>query len=741
MKYENMLASRYIKSQKRQSVFTVISIAVAVAIMTMIFVLHGVMINCIRNTVYSQKPYHLVIHDVTKSQANNLWYVKCVGTVKKQRDEDGVISAMIMFDKDIGYRDAWLEDALKRIGAAEKYEHGEYEWNDILMLTDAVDDEGHLNRMRIFAFFFIFAVFFAIALRLVVDTAFEISSKERERQYGVLQSIGATPGQIINIITAEGMRQCVIAIPAGLISGIVLARVMYGAVLSAGLLDYIKGTCSTEPELGFSVDPVMLLVSAAVGAAWVFLSAYGVGIRVVKKSPIEAIKSRPNEVKKIRKHTLSGLIFGISGSIASRSTRRQKKRFIITVLSLTISITLFSLFSEMTDTFENNINDLIDDYGFECDFVAESISYNFQGSSYDHALKELEKSGLFKDVELCITCMNKSADPELKTAAVTCYVNKAYYDHIFGDNAPVSYEELAHSGEYICNLSWTGLKDNSIVPKSGDTCTVISERRTLPDGLDTEKMEFLEVNQSIIREPSEHEIKIAGGAETKDKVFISYSGLFIGTLETYNEIKDEYYGNTSELAAYFCNALSEDKYNEKVHKEIADWFEANSDTAVLSYDLLEEKINIHNIMAAIRTGGLIINLLLAFTAIVNMMNIISTGIANRKSEMASLQCMGMTEGQLKFMTAIECLQYSAVSAVFSLVLSVLLIIGTEKFWTLMTGDMTDRTQNIINGMLVSTPYFRIFISTAATFMIGCITSFVMLKTHGSESLADQIRTE
>ena len=223
MKYENMLASRYIKSQKRQSVFTVISIAVAVAIMTMIFVLHGVMINCIRNTVYSQKPYHLVIHDVTKSQANNLWYVKCVGTVKKQRDEDGVISAMIMFDKDIGYRDAWLEDALKRIGAAEKYEHGEYEWNDILMLTDAVDDEGHLNRMRIFAFFFIFAVFFAIALRLVVDTAFEISSKERERQYGVLQSIGATPGQIINIITAEGMRQCVIAIPAGLISGIVLA--------------------------------------------------------------------------------------------------------------------------------------------------------------------------------------------------------------------------------------------------------------------------------------------------------------------------------------------------------------------------------------------------------------------------------------------------------------------------------------------------------------------------------------
>ena len=155
MKYEEMLASRYIKFQKRQSTFTVISIAIAVAIMTMIFVLHGVMISCIRNTVYKSAPYHLVIHDVTKGQAKNLWYVKCVGSVKTERDEEGCLSAMIMFDKDIGYRNAWLENATKRIGAYELYEQEQYEWNDMLMTIDTVDDEGHLNRIRIFVFFFI----------------------------------------------------------------------------------------------------------------------------------------------------------------------------------------------------------------------------------------------------------------------------------------------------------------------------------------------------------------------------------------------------------------------------------------------------------------------------------------------------------------------------------------------------------------------------------------------------------
>ena len=45
MRYENLLASRYIKAQKRQSVFTVISIATAVAVMATIFLLYSVFIN------------------------------------------------------------------------------------------------------------------------------------------------------------------------------------------------------------------------------------------------------------------------------------------------------------------------------------------------------------------------------------------------------------------------------------------------------------------------------------------------------------------------------------------------------------------------------------------------------------------------------------------------------------------------------------------------------------------------
>ena len=330
MRYENLLASRYIRAQKRQSVFTCVSIIAAVAVMTMIFLLYSVCMNCMENTYYSEAPYHLVFSELTEEQGEAMADFEEVRSVKLERTPDGV-SAYVLFGSDIGDREIWLMNAARKIGAFDKYErskyssmHGAYEWNDNLMRMDGVYDGAHLVKLRIFCIFFIFAVLFAFALRLIIDTAFEVSSKERERHYGVLQSIGATPEQIVRIITLEGMRLCVIAIPFGLIAGIGFAYLMYKVLLAAGIADLFHGMTAAKVSLPFSVDWRMLLIAAAVGIVWVFLSAYGVGMRIIKKAPMEAITARADDVQKVRRRTLSGLLFGISGSIASRNARRQK---------------------------------------------------------------------------------------------------------------------------------------------------------------------------------------------------------------------------------------------------------------------------------------------------------------------------------------------------------------------------------------------------------------------------------
>ena len=72
MRYESLLASRYIKSQKRQSIFTLISIAVAVAVMTMLFVLYGTLRDNLRTNAYNKAPYHLIIFDWPENKASML---------------------------------------------------------------------------------------------------------------------------------------------------------------------------------------------------------------------------------------------------------------------------------------------------------------------------------------------------------------------------------------------------------------------------------------------------------------------------------------------------------------------------------------------------------------------------------------------------------------------------------------------------------------------------------------------
>ena len=161
MRYENLLASRYIRAQKRQSVFTCVSIIAAVAVMTMIFVLYSVCMNCMENTYYSEAPYHLVFSELTEEQGEAMADFEEVRSVKLERTPDGV-SAYVLFGSDIGDREIWLMNASRKIGAFDKYErskyssmHGAYEWNDNLMQINGIGDSAHLFKLRIFCIFFI----------------------------------------------------------------------------------------------------------------------------------------------------------------------------------------------------------------------------------------------------------------------------------------------------------------------------------------------------------------------------------------------------------------------------------------------------------------------------------------------------------------------------------------------------------------------------------------------------------
>lgn len=742
MRFERLLAGRYIRSQKRQSAFTVISIIVAVAIITMVFVLYGVFINNYKNITYSSAPYHLLVSGITEEQAEAIHNDPHVERLILNVMQDDKVAASVMFKDDIGDREGWLQNLAIKNGFEKIIQDKKYEWNDKLMMLDSIGDNAHLAKLRIFCIFFIVALFMAFALRLVIDTAFEISSKERERHYGVLQSIGATPEQVVKIITSEALKLCIIAIPFGLVSGIVFAYAMYHLILNAGLTNIFHGMANTITALPFSIEPLMLLVAAVVGVVWVFLSAYGVGMRVIRKSPMEAITVRENNVKKVKLHTLSGLLFGVSGSIASRNARRQKKRFVITVLTLTVSITMFALGSTITESVEHSITKFLNFNMRGNDFLAELISDNYKGTTYEDSLKEIAESGLFKDIGIIV-----SKDVYVSDSSQTFYadyVNKEYYERLFGDDPEVSYEELAETGGYILNTSSSYYKaiESEI---NNDSVQITTNYRKLDKDKITENMDWIDLYRASEVENKEHTFNIIG----KDEGIISaelVSGQLIGAIDTYKAVKDDYYCNFDDYATCSFSAVNEGGYNAQNYKKIIDFFNEHIDTVEITLDGYKPKWITRNVISAIKTGILMLNVLIALMALINLMNIISTGIANRRAEFASLQCVGMTDKQLKRMAVIECLQFIAAAAFFSGIICALLTSGTETILrSLIKNSFVDESEETRKMMLELvqidhvTPFVRIGAASLAAFAAGCITSFVMLRMQNTDSLSDQIR--
>ena len=240
IKFERMLAKRYIAAQKRHSVLTVCSIVIAVALMTMFFTGYTTMSGIMRAVHYDKAPYHMEFRDVTAKQAQYLSELPEVGEFDKlvNDEKQNSYTVRLLFDKyiddDAEYLRRINEEGSLGIEIPFLFSSGhslstpQFENNQSLMQDDRVTLAGRASAVTAIAIMFIFVLFVAMALRLIIDTAFEVSSKERERQFGVLQSIGATPKQIVRILTHEGMLLSVIGVPLGAAAGIGLALLFAG---------------------------------------------------------------------------------------------------------------------------------------------------------------------------------------------------------------------------------------------------------------------------------------------------------------------------------------------------------------------------------------------------------------------------------------------------------------------------------------------------------------------------------
>jgi len=183
-----------------------------------------------------------------------------------------------------------------------------------------------------------------ISTIVVIYNAFQISVVERMKQFGLLRSIGATRKQIRQIVMKEAAVLAFIAIPIGVVCSLLALAILQAFFLI--LLD--KGSDVSF----FNIDWKILLTSSILTLITVLVSSYYPAFFAGRISPLLAISSRLSIKKeKIKKQNNKVLKkpFSFPLNMAIKNVKRNKNRYMVTILSIIISSVLFITFSSLMD--------------------------------------------------------------------------------------------------------------------------------------------------------------------------------------------------------------------------------------------------------------------------------------------------------------------------------------------------------------------------------------------------------
>lgn len=174
----------------------------------------------------------------------------------------------------------------------------------------------------------------------LIYNAFTISVSERQKEYGLLKSIGASRGQIRSTVLFEALMTGI----SGIIPGIAVGLLGTGITLHlmSGTLTALRS--DTTARLHLIISWKGLLLASVICMATVLIAAWIPAHRAIKAAPMDAIRQKDDiniSRKSMRTPRYIKKLFGLEGVLTSRNFQRSRRRFRATILSLSISVVLF----------------------------------------------------------------------------------------------------------------------------------------------------------------------------------------------------------------------------------------------------------------------------------------------------------------------------------------------------------------------------------------------------------------
>ncbi len=215
--------------------------------------------------------------------------------------------------------------------------------------TDFYQDDSVPFFPVITAVFVFVSMIVGLAAVSIVRNTFSLTVTERLTDFGLLRCAGATPGQILGMLTQEVGFMLVLAVPLGLLLG---TAASLGLIFIVNSMDF-----AGLPTIYLAVSPLYCAISVAIGLAATFIAVINPFRAVTRISPVEV--TRGNRLVKLprratRQNRLARLVFGFSGDLSLRNMKRNGKRSRTVLVSMTICVALFLCASGLLAVFSSD---------------------------------------------------------------------------------------------------------------------------------------------------------------------------------------------------------------------------------------------------------------------------------------------------------------------------------------------------------------------------------------------------
>ncbi len=640
-------------------------------------------------------------------------------------------------------------------------EDTEVMYNQSLLRWLGIEDNSNLIIVLMGLMAILIVVIMAGSITLIYN-AFSISLRERTVQFGLLSSIGATKKQLRQAMRYEAFFVSIVGIPLGILAGVGGIGVTLHYI-GGGLSNWIHGTKAGIPLY----VPVWAVVAAAVIAfVTIMISVWLPSRRIRKITPMEAIRSsadiriRPNEVKT---RGWVRALFGLEGMMAQKNYRRDRRKYRATVLSLTMSIGLFTaaglfqMYLMATGAFvldapktdiQYTLYADVDEHEEDVENILKhtkgirSVSKHYRESLYFEFPGEWAKEGPLSIYSETLTMADEfstDAGTQEDTGSADSNTGKS----LRPENTVWIYANmLILEDEDFMRYAREQKVDASSYQDSGHV-KVLYLNAAKNFNQETERYE----KQSIFPEETDQMFG-AGYMEYDDK---GRASRFVRTMEfelgdAVERLPDSFEGFSDRITMILPECMYRKFYDgfqmeglnavyalqcEDVTAAFRDLEKRKgeqglSDCSYL-YNVREEYETDQNTLIAVNvlTYGFVI--LISLIAVANVFHTISTNLMLRRKEFAMLRSMGMSPKGFQRMMNYECLIYGIRSLIYGLVFTAL--ISAALYQTLGAGADVEFLM----------PWRYLSVAAAGVFGIVFMTMLYTMSTIRNNNIVDELK--